>query len=49
VQEATEIAAQTAKEALGGDRQAQRLLSHDAQPTEAAKLGQYGPGAAQGR
>jgi hypothetical protein len=49
LQEATETPAQTAKEAFGGDRQAQRLLAREAQPTEAAKLGQYGPGAARGR
>ena len=39
VQEATETSAQTAKEALTGDRQAQRLLAHEAQAAKAAKLG----------
>src|SRR5271157_2955724 len=39
LQEATEIPATTAKEALGGDRQAQRLLVHEAQAAKAAKLG----------
>ena len=44
--ETRETPAQTAKEALGGDRQAQRLLAREAQ---AAELGQYGPSATRGR
>jgi hypothetical protein len=38
LQEATETPAQTAKEALGGDSQAQQLLAREAQAAEAAKL-----------
>jgi hypothetical protein len=46
LQEAAETPAQTAKEALGGDRQAQRLLAREAQTSQP---GQYGPSVARGR
>ena len=49
LQEATETPAQTAKEAMGGDLQAQKLLAREAQAAEANGLRQYGPGASQGR
>src|SRR5690349_19474835 len=43
LQEATETSAQTAKEAMSGDRQAQRLLTRDAQ------AGGYSPSSVRGR
>lgn len=46
-QEATETPAQTAKEALGGDRQAQRLLAREARAN--AQSGEYGPRTVRGR